>query len=357
MPNERDHAVVIGIRDYGSLKPQLLGPEADARAFAAWLRSADGGDLPAGNVKEVFSSTFASSNAKLATAFGYQPDFTSMRRPFFELMAATADNSMRIPRVGRRLYIYLSGHGITPRVDPMTGTNQSGLLSADCIENVNYDSVAGHAYAEWFRLSHAFDEILLFMDCCRTDRPEVPPAPILTPIVAGGRPDDVRVFYAWATQWDSRSWEQPLGAPPTTRAVFTFALIEALTSGPTDEQGRLTTKGIVGHLAVRVPALRQGAEAQTAKFFPPDPDGRLVVVSRVSSATSNVTITFGSALIGKAVDLQNGAFRSVLPAPYLASADPWKLTLDPGIYMLVVDGAETPLVVKPNQAKEQHVDV
>jgi hypothetical protein len=352
--NNNHHAIVIGIRDYGSLKPRLEGPEADADAFIHWLESADGGHVPAKNIRSVLSSSF--DNSKLADAFGYQPNFTAMRRPFFELMALTAANSMQVPRVGARLYIYLSGHGITPRIDPTTGTNQSGLLAADCLENVNYDSVAGHAYAEWFRLSHAFDEILLFMDCCRTDRPEVPPAVITTPIVLGGRPDDVRVFYAWATQWDSRSWEQQLGTPPRSRGVFTFALLEALSKGPADAQGRLTTEGVVGYLAVRVPALRQDAEAQAPKFFPPEPDGRFVIVPRVKAIQSNVTVTFDQALFGQAVDLQDGGFASVFPEPHTASADTWSLRLKPGLYQLVIGGKEIVLIVKPDQATEQHVD-
>jgi hypothetical protein len=108
-----------------------------------------------------------------------------------------------------------------------------------------------------------------------------------------------------------------------------------------------------------VPALRRGAEAQTPRFFPPEPDGRFVVVPRVKVSQSNVTITFGASLVGKSVDLKDGRLDSVLPQPHTVSADPWNLTLPPGIYMLVIDGNDTDpptLIVKPNQSKEQHVD-
>ena len=176
---------------------------------------------------------------------------------------------------------------------------------ANCIEDVNYDYISGQAYAEWFRLSHAFKEILLFMDCCRTDMPEVSPVPIPTPIVGGGRPTEVKVFYSWSTQWDARAWEQPLGNPPQRRGVFTYALIEALESGPSDAQNRLTTKGLVGYLDIRVPELRKGDGAQRPKFR--QPDREIVIVPQVkASPANNVTITFGSALHGQEVELQDG---------------------------------------------------
>lgn len=355
MPNERDHAVVIGIKDYGSLKPPLSGPVLDAQDFANWLRSPDGGDLPPRNVREVVSTAF--DNSKQTDALSFKPDLTAMRVPFWELMTLTKENFGKpVPLVGRRLYLYFSGHGITPRVDPVTGTNQSGLLAANCVEDVNYDAIAGHAYAEWFRLSHAFDEILLFMDCCRTDRPDIAPATITTPIVTGGKPEDVRVFYAWATQWDTRAWEQPLGQPAATRGVFTFALLEALQKALPDEQGQLTTKSLVGHLTLRIAQLRAGAEPQPPRFFPPEPDGRFVIRRDVRSSKANVTITFAPALFGKPADLQRGPFVSVLPVPHIASADPWTLQIEPGIYNVAIDGRDIQLIVRPNQPKEQHID-
>lgn len=355
MPNERDHAVVIGIKDYGSLKPPLSGPVLDAEAFANWLKSPNGGDLLAVNVRQVLSTTF--DNSTQSDALGFKPDLTAMRRPLWELMALTKNQfGKKAPLVGRRLYLYFSGHGITPRVDPITGTNQSGLLAANCVEDVNYDAIAGYAYAEWFRLSHAFDEILLFMDCCRTDRPDIAPAPITTPIVQGGTPDDVRVFYAWATGWDSRAFEQPLGNPAQTRGVFTFALLDALENALPDEQGQLTTKGLVGHLKLRVTELREGAQQQPPTFFPPEPDGRFVIRQQPQATRANVTITFAPALFGRPVDLQHGQFKSVLPAPHTASDEPWQLQLEPGIYNVVLDGRDIQLVVRPNQPKVQHID-
>jgi uncharacterized caspase-like protein len=357
--NAQDHAVVVGISKYGSLKPELEGPERDANAFADWLQSPQGGAVPKSNVTRILSSKFEQHEAnRQKDPFLYEPTLSSMSAAFARLMVATARNSSKVPRLGRRLYIYLSGHGITPRVDPVTSTNQSALLPANCMDDVNLDGVSGYAYAEWFRLSHAFAEIVMVMDCCRTDRPDVVPPPITAPIVQGGRPDDVVVFYAWATRWDTRAWEQMLGTPPEKRGVFTFALLEALRSGRTDAEGHLTPQSIVGHVNMRVAELRQNDVQQWPQYFPQNPDRRIILATRdLPAGAVNTTITFAPALFGQQFDLQDGnSFTSL--HMHTASATAWALALKPGTYVLARTGApDRPIVVRPGQTVTEHVNV
>jgi hypothetical protein len=354
--NDRDYAIVVGISKYGSIKPELEGPEKDAQTFYDWLLSPTGGWLPKGNIGLVLSSICEKDNSKLnGDVFRYEPTLTRVNAEFAKLMGLTAKNSQNAPRVGRRLYVYLSGHGITPRTDPNTSINLSGLLMANCVENAIYDYVSGQAYAEWFRLSHGFDEILVFMDFCRTDKPEVPPQTITTPIVEGGRVKDVQVFYAWATQWDALAWEQPLGAQGEKRGVFSYALMEALNSGPTDEQGQLTPKGIVGYLAIRILQLRKGDGSQRPQFYPPQPDGSIVIVPRLQPLTNtNMTFNFGQALWGQQVELQDGFFNPM--GDHTADDKPWPLTLKPGSYVLRVAGIDRNYSVRPNETKTETVD-
>ena len=354
MSNDTDHAVVVGISEYGSLRPELEGPERDATAFHDWLLSGSGGDVPKGNVALILSSQFRTANATLnGDVFGYEPTLSRVTTAFARLMNVAVGNSHKAPRVGRRLYIYLSGHGITPRSDPLSSTNQSALLMANCKEGVHYDYVMGQAYAEWFRLSHAFDEILLFMDCCRTDKPEVPPATITTPIVQRGRVNDVQVFFAWATQWDTLAWEQPLGPAAEKRGVFTYALIEAL-KGAADESGNVTPKGIVGHLELRIPELRNGNASQRPQFFPPQPDGRIVLARQVQPpAANNLTITFAPALAGQQANLQDAMFNSL--HLHTIGSTPWALALKPAAYVLTIGGKDRAIAVRPNQSMTDHV--
>jgi uncharacterized caspase-like protein len=355
--NDKDYAIVVGISKYGSIRPDLEGPEADAKAFADWLCSETGGGLPKDNVGLVLSSCFRDINAKLTDPddlFRFEPTIIQVTAEFAKLIRIAVQNSQKVPRVGRRLYIYLSGHGITPRLDPAGASlNASALLMANCVEDVIHEHISGQTYTEWFRLSHAFDEILLFMDCCRTDMPDVPPMPITTPIVGGGRPTEVQVFYGWSTQWDALAWEQPFGDPPQKRGVFTYALLEALESGPPDAQNRLTTKGIVGYLDIRVPQLRKGDGSQRPQFH--QPASEIVIVPQVkASPADNVTITFGSALHGQQVELQDGSLNPVLS--HTASDQPWRLSLSPGAYVLVIGGNDRPFTVRPSEVTSEHYD-
>jgi len=357
--NEKDYGVVVGISKYGSIKPELEGPEKDAMEFYNWLVSSDGGAIPKNNVGLVLSSNWHTSlPANLnSDVYSFEPTLTRVTAEFAKLIRLTVNNSGKgVPRVGRRLYIYLSGHGITPRVDPTTSMGLSGLLMANCMEDVNYDHVSGQAWAEWFRLSHAFAEIVLFMDCCRTDLPEVSPMSISTPVVKGGRPTEVNVFYAWSTKWNSLAWEQPLGPNGEKRSVFSYALMEALTYGPTDVQGHLTPKGLVGYLSVRIKDLRNGDGSQRPDFYPPDPDDSIVLSLKAADPQSmNVNITFGPALQGQQVVLQNGAdFEPI--ASHTASVETWRLSLKPGAYVLVIAGADRSLIVRPGEMKVERYD-
>lgn len=355
--NKTDHAVVVGISRYGSLRPELEGPERDAKEFASWLTSASGGHLPPGNVRVILSSDFP--NPKGTDPFVYEPTAIRVTAAFARLMGIATKNFGRPgARVGRRLYIYFAGHGLTPEIDVVTSTNQSALAMANCVQDTNfYEYVVGTAYAEWFRLSHAFDEILLFMDCCRDDRPEIRMmTPITTAIVGGGRPQDVKTFYAFATQWDSRSYEMPLGPKKEKRGVFTYALIEALTSGTPDAQGRLTPLSIVGHLSKRVPELRNGDSSQSPQFIPPIPDDSIVLVSKTNEpAKANLTLRFAASLVGQQMELQNGSFKTM--ATEVVTANPMPFKLPPGVYVVRINGKDWPgIPLRPNEVKEEKID-
>jgi hypothetical protein len=352
--NDRDYAIVVGISTYGALRPQLEGPEIDAGKFAEWLCAADGGDLPKRNVTLIRSSNFVNPDSR--EPLDYEPTLSQVTKAFAKLFKATADNFGSTPRVGRRIYIYLAGHGLTPRVDPLTSINQSGLLMANCMENAMYENIPGQAYAEWFHLSHSFDEILLFMDCCRTDKSDLGVLAVLPPVVAGGRVNDVQVFYAWATQWDSRAFELSLGSPPARRGVFTYALLEALTIGVPGAQGRLTPESIVGHLSTRVPQLRNGDASQQPQFFPPRPDDRIVIATRMTAPpATNVTLTFAAALIGRQAELQEGSGTFKRIDIHTVDSQPWNLTLAPGTYVVRVDERDIGVVVRPDEAKRQDI--
>jgi len=106
---------------------------------------AGGGDLPAANIRTLPAPT------------GRHPDradIDALFRPFYEAGQGA--------RVGERLYIVAAGHGISDGID----LHSVALLTADATADDPLH-VAMVKRAEWFRRHAAFDEIVLFADCCR----------------------------------------------------------------------------------------------------------------------------------------------------------------------------------------------
>ncbi len=179
-----DYAVVIGIRTYPSMSP-LEGPCRDAQDFYEWLRKSNGGDVPEPNVKMLITDQFQDPDE---TEHPLTDEIHLLFKDFVQHghMAHMSGQSL-----GRRLYIYMAGHGFSEVGD---GT-QAALYAANASPSFAFN-VAGTKYAEWFRRNAVFEEIVLVMDCCRTtslvSEITAPPLP-----KTGGSPNSkkVKTFY------------------------------------------------------------------------------------------------------------------------------------------------------------------
>src|SRR5262245_47680846 len=106
-----DWGIVVGITRYPELE-NLDGSENDAQAFYDWLVSPTGGNVPARQVALILSSAFPA----VTTAVRAEPSAYHIAQAFDDLVDVAnanraAGNGLQ---VGRRLYIYLSGHGFAP---------------------------------------------------------------------------------------------------------------------------------------------------------------------------------------------------------------------------------------------------
>ena len=349
----KDYAVVVGINNYPAFDP-LEGPVKDAKAFRNWL--VEHGKVPPENIREVYSTDFAARNvAGQATALT-QPAIEAVNAQFIELVNLTNKNFQKLPRVGRRLYIYLAGHGITPRV-----TNNSLDSAALLMANAEPASIglhlSGPAYAEWFRQSHAFEEIVLFMDCCRNAFDDIEQATVPFAPVRGGDPTKVKTLNVLATQWDAPSFEQPLGSPPEPRGVFTWALLEVLRSGAGKNNGKLTALGLKGALQLMISKLRDGDVPQFPRFNLGNLDDIVLFEGGTGATLPKVTIVWDPPLHGKIGDVRDGNDNPLTPPVNVAaSATNTQLSIKPGLYSVrFSDGHETVLKVRPglsNDAQE-----
>ena len=315
-----DYAIVAGINTYPSYS-SLKGPVADARRFVKWLK--ESAFVPDDQVRPVVSP--ASPPARLEDA---QPKLDEISGEFVRLARLAYKKDLY--RVGRRLYVFLSGHGILPTRTGAPDFNESALLMANTDQASLGYHLGGNAYAEWFRTAGVFDEVVLFMDCCRDWKDNVALTPPAMPPIKPQR-DAARRFYAAATQLDSKSWERPFGTPPEICGVFSHVLMEALESQLCDANGLLTGQVLAGQLYKEVPALQNNQLPDIS--YKPEFD--IVFARRTPPAVLQARVTFGPALQGQQIELLGGSKYPNPDETHLASAVPWIVKpLKKGLYQL-----------------------
>ena len=163
---DRDWVLSVGIGAYPGLskaESRLPGAHRDALDFYRWARSRKGGDIA------------DKARAHLVRVNEPPPDLVTEARPdsrelarFFDTLSAAAHQSPG-RRVGRRLYMFLAGHG----GDLERGVErETVLLTADATPDaVNH--FASRLWAAWVHAEQFFEEILLIMDCCRRSLPVI----------------------------------------------------------------------------------------------------------------------------------------------------------------------------------------
>lgn len=311
---ERDHAIVVGIKDYPYLSP-LQGPGRDADEFTAWLTGA--GCVPTENVHRVIS-----------TATGPKPRTDDIDEIFLGLVRAGRRNDGQL---GRRLYIYFSGHGIAPDL----AADESALLMANAARDSIGFHIPGRLYASALKLEGLFEEIVLLMDCCRDDyeRFGLKPTP-WTPVksVRGGR---TRHFYGFATRWGLKARERPIyngrvdEANGQYRGVFTTALLEALNGAMHDEARRVTGAIVARHVHNRVRELLPDQQFEKPQFDFDSGDDIIFVEEVADLPVRDVVVRFAGPT-GQLLLIGPGGQRT----SEKRTGDTMQLRLAPGLYVL-----------------------
>ena len=227
-----DYAVVVGINNYpDSSLDSLEGPENDAKAFREWLMSPDGGNVPNNNIAIILSSDFP--DGKPTT-----DDIDHViEEKFFSNNDFIGDC---VSKVGRRLYIFMAGHGITPRAFHQS-MGEVALLAANAGRLKMGHHIAGKSYSGWVINAALFEEVVLLMDCCR-DRYDR--APLRNPpwdIIECSEGRNVRLFTGFSTQWTKKANEGEIHG--IVRGYFSTAVLEGLRNA-TDEKGRITASSL-----------------------------------------------------------------------------------------------------------------
>lgn len=326
---EDDWAIVVGICTYPGLS-NLDGPENDAKAFYEWVISPGGGDVPKDNVARILSSDFAPADLPRKA----EPTAVKVQQAFDDLKSFAESNEDGL-RTGRRLYVYLSGHGCAPRF------KDSALLTANATPKRASYHILGKLYADWFLCSNYFDEAILFMDCCRESYPQTPRNIPKYPDTTGPRAiDDAKFFYGFGTKWSRLSRERKM-ADGLVHGVFTTALLEGLKGAACDpKNGQITDSSLGNYLYNNMKNFLSPEDLEDPDI-PREPDLEYnknpqnpLLISTVTVPKFPVTINLAQTTEGKSLKILGDKFQEV--ESLIASPPAQTIPLTRGTYMAQV---------------------
>jgi hypothetical protein len=257
----------------------------------------------------------------------------------FETLFKAADKR-KFHHLGRRLYVFFSGHGIVAAKTGQPDFNEAMGLAANAERLLLQKHVALRAWAEWFRVLGIFDEVFLFADCCRDLEDMVVPMPITAPGDWQPQRKAGREFYAFSTKFAAKAWEQALGKPVKVRGVLSYVVTEALRNPKLyNDKSELTASVLEAHIYREVPKLSEKQEPLIE--YKHIPDAELIVAKWVAKEQQTVHIKFDPPAAGAIADLfAGGAMKAPLQS-YPIDGGVWVTELDANLlYKVAIRGTD-----------------
>jgi hypothetical protein len=323
MPNQEDFALVIGIDLYPGMG-NLKGAINDAKAFRDWLTDPQGGDVPATNIRMITSEDFPAP-ANVLEAHPIVDEIESYLR---EIVTKAGDN-----RAGRRLYIFMAGHGIQPVATLAQKPVEGALLPANADSRTLRKHAPASEYLHWFRAAGMFDEVVLFMDCCRDLAKNIPQNTVpWDQQVEVNKPS--KFVIGLAAQEGTKSRETP--KDNVVGGIFTRSLLKGLNpkTGKANARGEITNLTLKDFVHNELTLLKsQGFSTQLPAFDQDDVEGRQIVFGKPGKSSMRSVRIHSMNGIDKA-DLLDGK-RKVIATLDIANGE-WTGELEIGFYGLRV---------------------
>jgi hypothetical protein len=332
-----DYAIVAGISHYPDPElGKLDGPENDARAFYDWVTTK-------GGVAKTRAHLILSSNYRppAKRPIGAKPDENEIVNIFRGL---NADSVAKVakrkgPRLGRRLYIFLAGHGFVPKWSEKI----FALLTANA-DKYSPSHVPAPLYQRWARETGVFDEVLLFMDCCGASTREYD---LMPAFVISKNPQAAasgRIFFAAACKPGFVTRERARKVEGKSRGVFTLCLLDGL-DALAAKNGQITNHSLAQYLEEQLktyvnPEDLDDDEVSKTPHVDFDPKGTpFVLFDKIAKPQTlhEVTLRFRKADVGKKYTLCLG-----LHPQHSAKVRELTVTLElpTGIYLVQIAGRE-----------------
>jgi hypothetical protein len=324
-----DYAILVGINDYprlgeGNTPATLKGPANDVEAVRAWLTDPNGGGIadPSHIVATICPTPNPADDAR--------PSADALEQAIIDMHTLAQRSNMRI---GRRLYIFMSGHGFSP------GRQRACLLAANAQENA-MRNVHATGWLNWLQDSGYFREYVLWMDCCMNRLSFLPARdPPLQPVNARDPPR--AGFVAFAAQRPLRAVERPFVQDGNkTHGVFTWALLKGLRGAAADANGRVTGRSLADWLrnalfAYMADEHRQDGDVAKEPEVVQE-DAGLIFARGVGKPTSRVTLRFPTLANNVKARIWSG--QPPVPREERVNAGAIEVELTPGLYVVDVPG-------------------
>jgi hypothetical protein len=244
-----DWALVVGIANYpryGKTPAQpnnLKAPINDAAAVEQLLRE----QLGVGNITLL---TSVQNNGAAWLDRPPRPVRDDIDQWISDLVVRSGENidAGKGPQVGRRLYLYFSGHGLAPE------KSKRALVTSNALAKTFIDHILATAWQDNLSNSRFFSEYVLWMDFCSQAQvtliPSLPPFQI-TEAVNPPPPQ----FTACAAAFPLQAIELPLGPGGEYRSVFTYELLRGLRGAAINPAtGGIRTRDLTAYLFKAVAA-------------------------------------------------------------------------------------------------------
>jgi hypothetical protein len=271
--NPKDYAVIVGIdryRNNAGLDP-LQGAVNDAKLFYEWIIDPEGGGLDPKNATLVTSP----ADGPLT------PNVGSIEDPIWIFFNQLYEG---VRPIGRRLYLFMAGHG----VNPIEGDDCS-LVAADSQINP-LRVLTGRMTAERVLKQPMFEEVVLFMACCR----DVNTSATYCNLPMPGEPlPDAKYLHGLAVKWAKRAVEKELPnpndptKPPLWQSVFSHALLKSLRSA-VDDHGDITSLSLKNTVKALVTTLLPPDDNRPPQFFMDEDAAPIVFKSRPPAAAAPI---------------------------------------------------------------------
>ncbi|MDB5513601.1 MAG: hypothetical protein JWQ17_359 [Tardiphaga sp.] len=244
-----DWALVVGIANYpryGKTPAEpnnLRAPINDAIAMEKFLREQLG-------VKNITLLTSVQNNGAAWVERPPRPVRDDIDQWITDLVVKSDENvnAGKGPQVGRRLYLYFSGHGLAPE------KSKRALVTSNALAKTFIDHVMATAWQDNLSNSLFFSEYVLWMDFCSQAQvtliPSLPPFQI-TEALNPPAPQ----FTACAAAFPLQAIELPLGPGGEFHSVFTYELLRGLRGAAINPAtGGIRTRDLTAYLFKAVAA-------------------------------------------------------------------------------------------------------